>query len=1164
MRLKRVRIFGFKTFADRTEFCLAGGVVAVVGPNGCGKSNLVDAILWGLGEGSARQLRAHTSQDVIFSGSSNRKPVGFAEVSLLFENEDRALPLDADEVSITRRLTRQGESEYEINRQPCRLRDIYDLLADSGLGRAGYAIVGQKEIDTALSASAEDRRAWVDEAAGVQRYRSRKTESLRRLAAAQDHLERIGDIVRELASQRAPLEEEAERAMAYKSALGALQDVELGLLIREVAGALVEVREAEQRIAECGRLAREEAVRASNLDLHGRSTGERISEIETEMDQVRALQHGSLTAIERADANIRLTEQKLQGLDELEKSLFEDGAVAKERIEELRAEALAASSEFDADSRALDALRAELSGVGEEAARLTGDLKKIEAELREAREAKARHMKFEAEEAHRSERRKLALRELKGIDASLPELEAATKEAEATALALEASRAAAADEAAKRDGRLQALQKAEEGDSLKLREILSARAALDGRRRGIEATILSHEGISQGSRAVLEAAERGLIAGRFLPVGEAIETNPDLALAIETALGASANDLIVETEDDAKRAIEWLKQNKAGRATFQPIPLMRPSEVSRDLQRLLGSAGMIGRASDLVRCENRYRPVIESLLGRVAVAESLDDALMHARTSGWSRIVTLEGELLHSSGAVTGGRQAKAAYGLVQRRADLQAIEAEIAEQDRKTRELEVRKAARNESRVALEDEIRSAAASLAEMERELQEARGFHRTLADEMKTTLRSRERLVHEIEQLSAKRERDDSDVSVEAVEARRDQVLKELASRSADAEGAETRLREAEERLSKAQARMHAASRRLQIATDSETTRAKRVSGLEPERERLRQVGIGFEKERSAAQTQRQEADAKLEALQVQKRELLEKSLQLAEDARQARENAAQVGEASHQAELTRARAENRRAGALQRLMEDYGLAEDEALAQEGQHEIPPDAQAVVNRLRRELKGMGDVNLGAIDAFQRLSARLDELEAQRADVMGGIQQVEAGIAELDKMTRDRFVSTFVAVQEAFADTFRSLFGGGEGRMTLSEPSQVLDSGIELDIQLPGKRRQSLNLLSGGERALCAAAFLFALLRVKPSPLVVLDEVDAPLDGRNVERFAEMLQEFSERTQFIVITHNMSTIVSAQDWLGVTMQEPGVSALLPVRLPQAAAAVGAAPAS
>jgi chromosome segregation protein len=1155
MRLKRVRIFGFKTFADRTEFGLSGGVVAVVGPNGCGKSNLVDAILWGLGEGNARMLRAQTSQDVIFSGSSKRKPVGFAEVTLLFDNEDRALPIDSAEVSITRKLTRSGDSEYSINKQNCRLRDIYDLLADSGLGRAGYAIVGQKEIDSALSASAEDRRAWVDEAAGVQRYRARKVESMRRLATAQEHLERVADIVRELDSQRAPLREEAERATAYKSLLASLREVELGLLVQEVVAAVREVREAESRIQESGRIAQEEMVRAEQLDQEVRELGEEVSAIEVEMDTIRGLQQGSITGLERAEANLRLMDQKLQSLAELEQTLAEDGHTAAERLAEALAEADHTDTESASELASLEQLRTELSGVGEQARKISDELKAVERELREARDAESRKMKREAEASHRKDRLSAAKRELAGIESSVPDLEKAISEADRAALELEAQVSQKRTAIAEAEIQSQSIAKEEERDAQSVRTALSHRAALEGRRRGIEATILSHEGVSQGSRAVLEAAERGLLSAEYVPVAQALEADAEIALAIETALGGSANDLIVDEDRDAKEAIEWLKQNRAGRATFQPIPLMRPVEPSSDLRRLLGAAGVVGRASELVTCRPRFRPVIDSLLGRVVIVEDLDVALRHARTFGWSRMVTLDGEVVHSGGAVTGGKQAKTGYGIVQRKADLAAIEDEIAVLDKTVGEFESRSRSRTKKREAIEAEVKAKRVELSEASGEAQEARSFHRSLTDELKGTLRSKEKLEYEMQMLLKTEILEENPVDVPAIEARRDGLLKELAGRSADAEGAEARLRENEMRVVQAQGRALAAKRRVQAAQETEANRMKRLEGLAPERSKIREAILGFEKEREASRDQRSDADARLEKMGHERREKLETCLRLTEDAKVARANALSVGEAAHQAELTRARAESRRSNALQRLMEDYGMSEPEAISQEGMHEVPADAATLVNRLRRDLRAMGDVNLGAIDAYQRLSDRLNELKAQQDDILSGIEQVEASISELDKMTRDRFLTTFHAVQEAFTETFKRLFAGdSEGRMSLSDPDHVLESGIDLEIQLPGKKRQPLNLLSGGERALCAAAFLFALLKVKPSPLVVLDEVDAPLDGRNVERFAELLNEFSNNTQFIVITHNMSTIVNAQDWLGVTMQEPGISTLLPVRLPDA----------
>jgi len=1152
MRLKRVRIFGFKTFADRTEFSLEGGVVAVVGPNGCGKSNLVDAILWGLGEGNSRHLRAATSQDVIFSGSSNRKPVGFAEVNLLFDNEDGALPVDTPEVSINRKLNRSGDSEYSINKQPCRLRDIYDLLADSGLGRAGYAIVGQKEIDSALSASAEDRRAWVDEAAGVQRYRARKVESQRRLASANDHLSRVADILRELEGQREPLREEAEIAQRYKSLVASLREIEIGLLVDEIARAIAEIKEQEARLEDSAKVSHSERLRAESLDRKVQDAGFAISELERELDTIRSLQQGSLTAIERSEANRRLLEQRLASLSEQGKSLADDGEGVAKRIAEAEAENSELRRESEGQAEALANLQIEVAGAGEESQRLRAILKKAESELETGRAAHARRLRLEAAESHAKDRKKQVEREIKGIDEAIPELEEAIAGAQA-----EFERLAKAGE--DRHGAIKAaeaklleIRQAEERDAQNVRKSLADKASLEGRRRGIEATIDAHEGLTQGSRAVLEAVERNLIQGEYIAVGEAVETDREYALAIETALGASSNDLICADQSEAKRAIEWLKHHRAGRATFQPIPLMRPVEPSFELRRLLGEKGILGRASELVSCRGAHRPVIDSLLGRVVIVEDLDTALRFAKTSGWSRMVTLDGEVVHGSGAVTGGQTSRQGYGVVQRKADLAELGEQLEKLEKVVREFDTRSSRRNQDRLRVEAEIAAVRTEMSASQGEINEARSYLQTLSDEKRSSDRSREKLIKEIEALDAPAGEEVAAVDIPALEGARDAALRELAGKSADAEQAEIRLREGESLLHQARARLQAGERRLSAAREAEDSRAKRLQNLEPEKLRIQAEREVTEAALAEAMQSKADADRRFEKAQIDRRGLLEESLRLSEEAKAARANAQAVADAAHHAELARTRAESKKAASLQRIFEEYSITEEEAIAQQGQHEVPLDATSVVARFRREIRSMGDVNLGAIEAFERLSTRFDELEAQQNDILEGIAQVESGIRELDKLTRDRFMTTFAGVEVAFSEMFQKLFGGGEGRIALTDPEHVLDTGIDLLITLPGKKRQPLQLLSGGERSLSAMAFLFALLKVKPSPLVVLDEVDAPLDGRNVERFAETLRDFTDNTQFIVITHNQTTMESANVLLGVTMQDPGISMLVPAQLP------------
>jgi len=1150
MRLKRVKIFGFKTFADRTEFDLHGNMIAVVGPNGCGKSNLVDAILWGLGEGNARHLRAQSGQDVIFSGSARRKGVGFAEVTLLFDNEDGALPVQTSEVSITRRLSRNGDSDYFINRQACRLRDVFDLLADSGLGRSGYSIVGQKEIDQALSASPDERRAWVDEAAGVQRYRVRKAESLKRLASAHDHLSRINDIVGELEGQREPLREEAEVAIRYKSVLASLREVESGLLIVEVAKATHEVLALEAKINDSIRLAQAESEIADKAEEQAQTVGQQLRELENQLDRVREQRQQSSTSSERAEAAIRLAEQKLQTLKDLEQNLGEEAEISRNRILEAEAELTGLEVELVEERDKLANLRDECAGAGEEAKTLKDRLQQVERELAQSREVHNRKLKQEAEQAHVAERMKSVFREIEGIEATLPDVRKAVSEAQAAYDEIAATTNGIEEQILAGTKDLQELGRRESDHATESRLRLAERATLEGRRQGIEATIEAHEGLNQGAKAVLDAVKAGKLSASYVPVGEALNVKKAHALALETALGGAVNDLIVQQERDAKDAIDYLKTNRLGRATFQPLPLMRPNDPNNDLKRLLMQPGIVGRACDLIESDKTYRPVFESLLGRVVIVDTIDTALRIAKTSGWNRLVTLEGEVVHSSGAVSGGVSAKSSYGLVQRKADLSQVITDITKLDKFILTAESKAKEFAAERIAFEEQIQTQRGSLKDKQAEVKESRDWLHNVQNELNATERSQAKLQHEIETLKGHKAEELPAVDLQAIEKVRDEVLSALASRNADAESAAERLREFQTRVAQAEIRFETGQKRLFGAKENEKLRERKISNLKPETDRTLGELEQSRGDLTASLARKAKADEELQTMQGGRARLMDEVQQCADSARKARSHAQTCTDSAHQAELARARIDTKRTASVQRLLEEYGISEEEAMVQEPLIQLPSDAAAVVNRLRRDLKAMGDVNVGAIEAYQRLTERWDELTNQREDVLGGILQVEASIRELDKLTREKFVTTFAAIEIAFADIFTRLFPGGEGRIFLTDPENILETGVDIDVMLPGKKRQRLELLSGGERSLCAASFLFSLLQVKPSPLVILDEVDAPLDGRNVERFISLLQDFMQTAQFILITHNPTTIESAPIWLGVTMQEPGVSTLVPAR--------------
>jgi chromosome segregation protein len=1157
MKLKRVKIFGFKTFADKTEFDLDGNIIAVVGPNGCGKSNIVDAILWGLGETNARQLRAQTGKEVIFSGSSRRKPLGFAEVMLHFDNEDGTLPIESAEVSVSRRLTRAGESDYQINRRSCRLRDVNDLLADSGLGRAGYAIVGQSEIDQALAASAQQRRAWIDEAAGVQRYRLRRHEAIRRLDSTEQHLQRVRDIIREIEQQREPLAEEAELAKQYKGLVGALREVETSLLAHDLSACLADLNAQEDRIASAERLIREERKRGEDLEREAEEARELMVSLEGQIDRLRQALATAQAEYEHWHATILVARQKLEGLVTLESTLSEEAGHATKRVEELILDFEKSSEEALRDLQLLEQLQEELSGVGAEAEALRRELKDLEATLTAERKRAADLQRAELENAHRTDRLRQVLKEIQGIEETLPDLEEAFREAETQeAQLLEQVNAAKATKSAT-DQELQALKRREDQGAQRVRETLSEVASLEGKRRGLEHLIESHEGLAQGAKAVLTLVDHGQLADVYRPVGTVISVESDLALALDIALGASGNDLIVPNQRDAQEAIELLKRNRLGRATFQPIHLMRPPHQTQELRAILREPGIVGLASELVTCDSDARPVIDSLLGRVVIVEELDQALRLAKTSGWSRMVTLDGEVVHSSGAVTGGMTSRTGTGLVQRQAELEETIAEIDSLRTTLAGWEKEKQKFQRLSRELEQQIEAAQTEVNNQGKEYDETRAWVMNLRHEWQSTLKAKEKLEAEKQTLRSGGLVESGPADVEALEAQRDTLLRSLAAKSSDAESAHQRLSEADLRAKQAEARAKEAERRLLVAQESAEHRQKRSESIAPER-------IKLDEEIRLAEEKLQEAEGVIQGLRDQSQSLTLQKVAAAENAQLLQESVksslkslSSCEDSMRQGEILRAKAESKRATVTERLLEEYGLSGEEAISQFGEAELPPDAPSLVSRLRREIKGMGDVNLGAIEAYDRLSERYEELHHQVLDIEEGRAEVEASIKELDRLTREKFVSTFDQLKVSFSEVFTTMFGGGEGSLELTEADNILDSGVDIQVTVPGKKRQRLELLSGGERAMSALAFLFSLLRVKPSPLVILDEVDAPLDGRNVERFVQAMRGFNDKTQFILITHNPVTIESADVWFGVTMQEPGVSTLVPFKVPGRAVA-------
>jgi chromosome segregation protein len=1148
VKLKTVRIYGFKSFADRVELDVDGDLVAVVGSNGCGKSNIVDAIVWALGELNPRSVRAAQSTDVIFAGSAKRKPLGYAEVSLVFDNEDGALPIPTSEVVVTRRLTRDGQSDYFINRHPVRLKDIHELFADSGLGRTGYAIVNQSDIDAALSATPLERRIWIDEAAGVQKYRARKVDALKRLESAVRHLERVNDVIAEIERQREPLREQAEKARRYKELLGSLREVESAVLIKEASDLAMRIRELEENMRARRAQADEMRREAKDCDATAEDLSKQAEELDAKLESLRGRVQEALSAAERAQSRKALLEQRLSSLSEIEQDADRLRREHEARLARLNEAVNQARRDVEREESAVAVLREAIAELEESASGLVARLESAEGELANAREREVHRVRLAAAREEAARRLHALQAEEDALKQAIVSTEQSLREAELLAEQALRSEATLEEEASEVAKQLQVLHDNLEKLEHQRRSLLAEQAALDAKAQTIAAAIENNETLPVGARAVLDAASGGKISGSFAPLGRAIHVSPDLSVAIESALGASVGDLITPSAAEAEAAIQWLKRERAGRATFLPLDLVKPRA---ERPQMPSGAGVLGIAADRVECAPEHRVVVEALLGGVILTETLEVAVRVARQAhGFRKIVSLDGEVVFPNGAITGGAHRSDRAGPVRLSAELEQVRAraeEVAAALQETQRTVAECTTKIEEMESASEAVARRLAAARESKAEAEKARALAeermRTAQDALARLQATREDLERQLQQPL-----DGSGSDVAALEAERNRLLAQLSAGRADLEQAKRALTQAEERRTVAAERLATAQADLEQATsaDSPTTR---LESIEAERRALREELVGVEQQVSASAHAYEVAEAALRAAAKERHDLQSQAHEASRRANELRELARALEDAAYQDDIQRARHETKRAGTLVRLLEEYGVDEADAERQASLVSVPEDAEKLTRTLRREIRALGDVNVGAIEAWEALSERYEVLARERDDVLASKAELDKSVAELDQLTRGAFRETFEKVREAFAETFTRLFGGGEANLLLTDENNLLESGVDMEVVVPGKKRQRLELLSGGERALTACAFLFALLKVKPSPLVVLDELDAPLDGRNVERYIELIRDYTKTTQFLVITHNVTTIAAAPVWFGVTMQD-GVTAVLPYK--------------
>lgn len=1172
MRLKELEIQGFKSFPDRTRITIGSGITGVVGPNGSGKSNISDAIRWVLGETSSKQLRGSGKmEDVIFGGTQTRGAMGYAAVTLTIDNSDHGLEMDAEEVSIGRRYYRSGNSEYSINGQNVRLKDVYELLLNTGLGRDGYAIVSQGRIAEIVGAKSSERREIFEEASGIAKYRYRKNEAEHRLAAAENNLERLRDILGELEKRVGPLKRDSEKAQQFLELSAARKSLEVTLWVDAIRRANESLRDQQRKYeaaqADYDRLSRQLD------DFDARSAALR--------EQAQAL----VLQVEQANADIRAVTEANAGSESEAAVLKNESEHDRFRIDEAAAELARAGEgresiqrEAEEHKTAIAALRDEMARLDEGVAALRGELQALEEKAaasgrrRDAVDAAMARLQDTATSAKvREAAARTAAEAARARQASAEEQAAQTREAAArteSETARAARRLQDAEEDVTRNENIKAglqlklesrrRQQAEAADALQKAD--RERSNTEQRIHILEELERSMDGYQQSVKSVMRAAGGRRLRGVIGPVAGILTVQKGYEVAIETALGYALQNIVVEDQGCARAAIAFLKEEKAGRATFLPLDTVQGS---RFTGRLTGTAEV---AADLVEADPRYRAIVDNLLGRIIVVEDLAEASAVAKNLNYrNRIVTRDGQVINAGGSFTGGSTARS-VGVFSRKQELETLRArlrKLAEKHAEAgRELQARKAevdnlsaqlagAEAEGMNAASERLRASldlerlnkaaaqygetlAALQAEIEAQGQAAAGSgaegaragedRRKAEEELARYSEELARLGESSGTLSSERQRISEELSQKQMQ--RLTGEKDVSLHEAALQTLQSRTGETEARVRELQANIEAARARIEA-------NAARIAAIEQTRkENLEKIAAAEARIRTA-NAARMENEAAAARLGQENRALTDERERMS-------------GEMARLAER-RAAAEAELNDTNTKLWEEYQLTDTEARALCVPFESLTELRRQVAETRSKIRALGNVNVGAIDEYKEVRERYDFLKAQVTDVEKAKAELTRMIAELCSEMEELFTTSFKQINRYFVQIFRELFGGGHARLYLSDEANVLESGIEIEVSPPGKVIKNLSALSGGEQALVAISIYFAILNVNPAPFCILDEIEAALDDVNVTRYAQYLRRMTENTQFIVITHRRGTMEAADVLYGVTMQEDGVSKIL-----------------
>ena len=1177
--LKRLDVIGFKSFAERISVEFVSGVTAVVGPNGSGKSNITDSIRWVLGEQSAKSLRGAKMEDIIFAGSDSRKPLNFAEVTLTLNNESKFLPIDFHEVSVTRRVTRSGDSDFYINNQPCRLKDIIDLFMDSGLGKEAFSIISQGKVEEILSSKPEERRTIFEEAAGVLKYKTRKKKAEAKLEETRANLNRVQDILHELEGQVEPLKIQASIARDYLQKKEELEEFEAALLVYEVEDLHRKWTSLKEQL---------EGHQANEADFNAR-----ISAKETEVEKNReklVVLDSKLQELQSALLSVSEELEKVEGRKQVLKERMKNASQNKNQLEKTlaasREKISILSASKDEKSEALSRLKQETEALKRELSQKQGILKNFAGDL----EAKIEALKSDYIEY--LNRQATVKHELAYLKQQLEQQTNKHEKLDHDNEKLLKARESVTARLSEAEARLKAVQQDLTNQVHRYRETERTHENLKNQYEKQEKTLYQayqylqkaksrkemleemedeYSGFFQGVKEILKAKDKEL-PGVHGAVAELIQVPKDYALAIETALGGALQNIVMDKESDARTAIAFLKKNRLGRATFLPLSIIKGKYIpAQTIQSISSHPAFIGVGAELIQYDSRYKEIMMSLLGNVLIVRDLVGANEIAKMAGYRyRLVTLEGDVVSPGGAMTGGASRQSGSSILSRKGEIEELTEKLGQMEEQTSKLEAHvKALKND--VASSEKqlvrLREAGETLRVNEeaikgqiREWQnEQRNVNErlTIYDMEKSTLDEeqtyRESRIQELNQELSRLEHSiievDREINLYTEQKKTDQSNKEelneevnelkirLASKSEQLQHQQNEVERLGAEIAALELTVKDAEEDLALLNGemtSSSTGENNLVEMAAEKQKLKDETVH---KIAALQASRQELSAKIEEADHILKEWNRQYKGLSENLRDE--------------EIKLNRLDVEMDTRLDMLREEYMLTFEAAKEKYPLTIEAEEAKRKVRLIRLAIEELGTVNIGAIDEYERVSERYEFLVTQRDDLKEAKDTLFDVIDEMDEEMKRRFEITFNAIKKEFNFVFPSLFGGGRAELKLTDPGDILNTGVDIIAQPPGKKLQNLSLLSGGERALTAIALLFAILRVRPVPFCILDEVEAALDEANVYRFSQYLKKFSKETQFIVITHRKGTMEEADVLYGVTMQESGVSRLVSVKL-------------